>query len=156
MFKGRLQFVGVRQRSPLLLSNIWEADLFCVFPCRLLQSPDIQLIPTCATPAFRHPRAPSIHTPDKCTLTSAFILLWWVCCFIVLALNRVLTDSFFPISSAVSCPVSAAEGFRVWIWPPAMVRGQRQGPAWPPPPPHSRYVLWRSLSYFFLSFSRDP
>lgn len=46
------------------LKKVWEADLFCIFPCCLLQSPDMHLICTCATPAFRHPHTPSLplHT----------------------------------------------------------------------------------------------
>lgn len=115
MLKRRRRFVSSRQSSPVLPPNIWEADLFRVFPCCLPQSTDMQLIPTCATPAFRHPRAASSPRPHSRQtdrdvrfhpLSSAYDD------FVVLLCSMVLSQIYsFICFFAVSCPVSAAGRF---------------------------------------------
>lgn len=74
-FTPSLAEIPQQQRNPKTnfsegsLEEVRQADLFCIFPCRLLQSPDMHLICTCATLAFRHPRtlppSPGTHPHSR-------------------------------------------------------------------------------------------
>lgn len=133
----------------------WEADLFYIFhpvccnhqtcnsyACVLPQRLDTPSLHSLPLHTYKHMHT---QTADKCTLTSGFIQLWWLCSFICDFTGLAVSFNSFVFT--------CSEGLWVWSWPAALFGRQKWGPACNPPPPGRVYLFWRYSVFFDC---RDP